>query len=88
MKTIFALLLIAPVASMAQDRPTADVRALNARVIGELNSNLQCSSANFSLQDKLAVAEAEVKRLKDKNEPAEKPLAETPSESKTVPLEK
>jgi hypothetical protein len=34
-----------------------------------VNENLQCSAANNSLKDKLALSEAEVKRLTDKYEP-------------------
>lgn len=47
---------------------TPQVRALNLRISTEINSNLQCATAAFDLQDKLSVAQSEVKRLTDKYE--------------------
>lgn len=48
---------------------TPQVRALNLRISSEINTNLQCTTAAFDLQDKLAAAQAEIKRLTDKYEP-------------------
>ena len=67
----FLMLLISPAFAQQQ---SPEVRALSSRVIGEVNANIQCSVANNQLQDKLAAAEAEVKRLTDKYEP--KPAAD------------
>lgn len=49
-------------------QPSAQVRALSNRVLSELNDNLQCSTANNELKDKLTASEAEVKRLTEKYE--------------------
>lgn len=51
----------------AEDSP--QIRALNLRISSEINTNMQCTTAAFDLQDKLSVAQSEVKRLTDKYEP-------------------
>lgn len=72
-----ALLLAALPVSAQQAQPTAQVRALSDRILRELNDNVACSTANNELKDKLASAEAEVKRLKDKYEPKPEAKPET-----------
>lgn len=56
-------------AAFAQQPESAQVRALNFRIGAEINSNIQCTTTALTLQDQLAVAQAEVKRLSDKYEP-------------------
>ena len=75
-----AIWLIAIYAANAQtpSQPSAEVRALQARLN---DTNNQCNgyaSAAFTLQDKLQAAEAEVKALKDKYEPEKKAPAKSP----------
>lgn len=53
----------------AQQPPSPEVRALNARLNDQGNMCQQYATAAFGLQDKLAASEAEVKRLIEKYEP-------------------
>lgn len=54
---------------MAFADETPQVRALNLRISSEINTNLQCTTSAFDLQDRLAISQSEVKRLIDKYEP-------------------
>lgn len=59
--------------SLAEETP--QMRALNMRISSEVNTNLQCATFVFDLQDKLATLQAEVRRLTDKYEPKpDKPI--------------
>lgn len=53
--------------ALAEESP--QVRALNLRVGFEVNSNLKCSTMAIDLEDKLAAAQLEIKRLTEKYEP-------------------
>lgn len=55
-----------------QAPPTPEVYALQVRVNQEINANLQCNAAAFSLQQQLAAAQTEIKALKEKYEPEAK----------------
>lgn len=68
MKKALFLLLIGISVAHAETQ-SAESRALTLRIGQEVNASLQCSTQAFILQDKLAAAEAEVKRLTDKYEP-------------------
>lgn len=42
-----------------------DIRAITARLIREINTGLQCETALGDLQDKMAAAQDELKKLRD-----------------------
>lgn len=55
-----------------QTPPPPEMQALSAKLVGEINVGLQCSSALITAQQQLEQARAEVKRLKDKYEAEQK----------------
>lgn len=55
--------------NVAFSEETPQVRALNLRISFEVNTNLQCTTFALDLQDKLATAQVEIKRMADKYEP-------------------
>lgn len=50
--------------------PTPEAQALAQKLMSEINANIQCTAAGISIQQRLNAAEAEIKTLKDKYEPA------------------
>lgn len=67
----FALMVFVHMAAQAQQPvapPTPEAQALAQKLMAEINSNIQCTAAGITLQQRLVAAEAEVKRLKEKYE--------------------
>lgn len=61
----FALVLLAtPALAQQQPAPSPEVQALQARVMQEINGNLQCSTAAITLQGENAKLKAEIEKLK------------------------
>lgn len=50
--------------------PTPEVQALAQKLMAEINANISCTAAGITLNQQLATMQAEIKRLKDKYEPA------------------
>lgn len=71
----FLIAAIAMLATPALAQPTPETQALQAKLMQELNAALQCSAMAITLQQQLATAQSEVKRLTEKYEPKEKPDA-------------
>ena len=55
-------------ASRAQQAPTPQVQALSNKLMQEINANLQCAEQAVYVQQQIAAAQAEIKRLTDKYE--------------------
>lgn len=59
---------MAPAFAQQNQPPSAEMQALQARVMAEINSNLQCSTAGITLQQEVAKLKAEIEALKKPKE--------------------
>lgn len=58
---------------VAQQQPqNPETLAFSQKLMQEINANLQCTTQFITVQQKLTAAEAEIKQLKEKYEPAPK----------------
>lgn len=69
MKFLAALVVLLPVAALAQSAPTPKEQALGSRILFELNANVECNTNLITVREELARARAELeaatKRLKE-----------------------
>ena len=74
MKRLSLLLSLIVSPSLAQQQPASpEMQAMQARVMQEINGNLQCSAASIALQQEIARLRAENAALK---KPADQPKAD------------
>lgn len=77
-RTVLAFILslvAAPV--LAQQPPSPEMQAVGNKLMSEINAGLECSTMTITLRGQVDRLNAEVKRLKDKYEPA-KPVEIAP----------
>lgn len=61
------LLLLWP--TFGQERPSPREQAFSSRILTEVNANLTCTTELIALQERLAKAEAELKKLQESPKP-------------------
>lgn len=66
---IWMLLLWGGCHANSQERPSAREQAFSTRILTEVNANLTCTAELIALQERLAKAEAELKKLQEAPRP-------------------
>lgn len=56
--------------AFAQEQPDARGQVLANRLLAEINASIACDTSSIQLRQLLVSSQAEIKRLKDKYEPA------------------
>ncbi len=58
-------------AAFAQQPPSPELQAYGNKLMAEISAGLECNKINITLRGQVDALNAEVKRLKDKYEPAQ-----------------
>lgn len=72
MRLLIAFLLFTAPA-LAQQPPSPEIQALHAKLMQELNANLQCTSVAISLQTEIAKLKARIEELEKAPKPPKPP---------------
>lgn len=68
-----ATIILVSTPALAQQQPSAELRAYGDKLMAEIGAGLTCSTARIELRGQVDALNAEVRRLKDKYEPDNNP---------------